>query len=146
MQVKTFKMARKAPFSELQRLVAEEMGVPLPAQRYWKWAARQNSTYRPAQVLKLESEDQPISVSGVVWRHPLPAWQAPPGSRQWLPARMAAAAGAAAAGVRRPEIVPAPLYPPPHRTHPPTHPPKTLPAPPRRRSRRRRLGGARGRA
>jgi hypothetical protein len=79
-QVKTFKMARKAPFSELQRLVAEEMGVPLPAQRYWKWAARQNSTYRPAQVLKLESEDQPISVSGVMALpaglagRQLPAW------------------------------------------------------------------------
>lgn len=63
-QVKTFKMARKAPFSELRRLVAEEMGVPLERQRFWKWAQRQNSTYRPAQVLRLDSEDQPISVSG----------------------------------------------------------------------------------
>ncbi|KAL4423841.1 hypothetical protein ABPG75_001142 [Micractinium tetrahymenae] len=60
-QVRTFKMARKAPFSELRRLVAEEMGVPPEKQRFWRWAQRQNSTYRPAQVLKLESEDQPIS-------------------------------------------------------------------------------------
>jgi len=56
-------MARKAPFSELRRLVAEEMGVPPEKQRFWRWAQRQNGTYRPAHVLKLESEDQPISVS-----------------------------------------------------------------------------------
>ena len=62
-QVKTFKMARKAPFSELRRLVADQMGVPLERQRFWRWAQRQNATYRPAQVLVLDSEDQPISVS-----------------------------------------------------------------------------------
>ena len=56
-------MPKKAPFSELRRLVAEQMGVPLAAQRFWKWLPRQNQTYRPAQVNKLESEDQPISVS-----------------------------------------------------------------------------------
>lgn len=62
-QVTTFKMARKAPFSELRRLVSERLGVPPEKQRYWKWSARQNETYRPAQPLVLESEDQPISVS-----------------------------------------------------------------------------------
>lgn len=49
-QVKTFKLARKAPFSELRKRVAEEMGVPPERQRFWKWAGRQNATYRPAQV------------------------------------------------------------------------------------------------
>lgn len=38
--------------------------VPPEKQRFWKWAARQNNTYRPAQVLRLEpGEDPPISVS-----------------------------------------------------------------------------------
>ncbi|KAI7840976.1 hypothetical protein COHA_005205 [Chlorella ohadii] len=61
-KVKTFKMSRKAPFSELQKRVHDEMGVPPEKQRFWKWAGRQNSTYRPAQVLHLEpGEDPPIS-------------------------------------------------------------------------------------
>ncbi|PSC73213.1 ubiquitin carboxyl-terminal hydrolase 12 [Micractinium conductrix] len=60
-QVKTFKMSKKAPFSELQRLVAEEMGVPVEQQRFWKWSQRQNGTYRPASVLKPEGPDTPIS-------------------------------------------------------------------------------------
>lgn len=66
-QVRTFKMARKAPFSELRRVVAEEMGVPADKQRFWRWSMRQNGTYRPSQVLRLESEDQPISVSSTGW-------------------------------------------------------------------------------
>lgn len=60
-KVKTFKMSRKAPFSELRQLVAKEMGVPAELQRFWKWAKRQNGTYRPALPLVVESEDQPIS-------------------------------------------------------------------------------------
>jgi hypothetical protein len=61
-QVTTFKLPRKAPFSEVRRRVAEELRVPPEQQRFWRWAARQNSTYRPAAPLVLESEDQAISV------------------------------------------------------------------------------------
>lgn len=68
-QVKTFKMARKAPFSELRRLVADEMGVPLDRQRFWKWASRQNQTYRPAQV-------------GVL--HMVLGWPGPPNQYRWV--------------------------------------------------------------
>jgi hypothetical protein len=57
-----FKLPRKAPFSELRRRVTEQLGVPPDQQRFWKWAGRQNATYRPVAPLVLESEDQPISV------------------------------------------------------------------------------------
>lgn len=60
-------MSRKAPFSELRQLVAKEMGVPAELQRFWKWAKRQNGTYRPALPLVVESEDQPISVRPARW-------------------------------------------------------------------------------
>ncbi len=55
-------MSRKAPFSELRQLVTKDMGVPAELQRFWKWAKRQNGTYRPALPLVVESEDQPILV------------------------------------------------------------------------------------
>lgn len=57
----TLKLPKKAPFSEVQRLVAERLGVPPDSQRYWKWQRRQNDTYRPAGLLALEGPDQAIA-------------------------------------------------------------------------------------
>ena len=62
LQVKTFKMPRKAPFGELRRRVAAELGVPLERQRFWRWAQRQNQTYRPAGLLR-DDDDTLLSVS-----------------------------------------------------------------------------------
>jgi ubiquitin carboxyl-terminal hydrolase 7 len=61
--VRTFKLLKKAPFSEVRRLVAEQLGVPPEQQRFWRWSQRQNGTYRPARPLELEREDAPVSVS-----------------------------------------------------------------------------------
>lgn len=60
-KVECFKMLRKARFSELVRKVQAALGVPAGAQRYWRWAARQNATLRPSAPLALEADDPPIS-------------------------------------------------------------------------------------
>ena len=59
--VATFKIAKKAPFSALQARVAERLGVPAERQRFWRWAPRQNGTYRPSAPLDIASPDAPIS-------------------------------------------------------------------------------------
>ena len=55
-QVKTMRVLKKAKFIELKEQVHVEMGAPLPLQRYWIWAKRQNHTYRPNRYLT-EVED-----------------------------------------------------------------------------------------
>lgn len=50
--VKTFKVKKKILFDDLRALVWEEFGVPVEQQRYWKWAKRQNETYRPASIIQ----------------------------------------------------------------------------------------------
>jgi ubiquitin carboxyl-terminal hydrolase 7 len=50
------RVLKKAKFIELKEQMQAEMGVPLPLQRYWVWAKRQNHTYRPSRHLT-EMED-----------------------------------------------------------------------------------------
>ena len=60
--MKTFKLLKKAPFSELRRAVEAELGVPAAAQRFWRWHGRQNGTYRPSSPLLVENEEAPVQV------------------------------------------------------------------------------------
>lgn len=60
-QVKSFRVPKATPFSEIQRRVAEEMGVPVASQRYWSWAKRQNVTFRPAK--PLDAAEEALTVS-----------------------------------------------------------------------------------
>jgi ubiquitin carboxyl-terminal hydrolase 7 len=60
----TLKLPKKAPFADVQRMVAERLGVAPEAQRYWVWSERQNKTYRPAAVLDVEGPEQSIAGAG----------------------------------------------------------------------------------
>jgi ubiquitin carboxyl-terminal hydrolase 7 len=56
------KVRRSATFAEVQRLVEERAGVPAAAQRFWRWAARQNATLRPSAPL-LGPADDPAALA-----------------------------------------------------------------------------------
>lgn len=44
-----------------QEEIAGEFGVPVEFQRFWKWAWRQNHTYRPMRPLTHEEELKPVT-------------------------------------------------------------------------------------
>lgn len=46
-----FRVQKQKPWGEFKEMIAQELGVPVEAQRYWVWAKRQNGTYRPSRVL-----------------------------------------------------------------------------------------------
>lgn len=45
----------------IQKQVAEELGVPVPSQRFWTWAKRQNGTFRPAKPLTAQEVQLTVS-------------------------------------------------------------------------------------
>ena len=50
-QVKALRVKKQMLFGDFRRMAAEELGVPLDRQRWWKWAKRQNGTLRPTSPL-----------------------------------------------------------------------------------------------
>ena len=50
-QVKALRVKKQMLFADFRRMAAEELGVPLERQRWWKWAKRQNGTLRPTSPL-----------------------------------------------------------------------------------------------
>lgn len=46
-----------------QEELSKEFGIPVESQRFWVWAKRQNSTYRPSRPLTMHEEN--IAVSGM---------------------------------------------------------------------------------
>ena len=60
-----FVLARKG-FYDLMMLswqeeLSKEFGIPVESQRFWVWAKRQNSTYRPSRPLTLQEERTAVS-------------------------------------------------------------------------------------
>ena len=49
-------MERQTTFLEFRQMLADDLEVPLEQQRFWTWARRQNSTYRPKSVLRAGDE------------------------------------------------------------------------------------------
>lgn len=59
----TFKVPKKTLFEDIQKEVECRLGVPLDKQRYWRWAQRQNQTYRPSfPPLPPSASSQPLAV------------------------------------------------------------------------------------
>ena len=41
--------------------LSKEFGIPVESQRFWVWAKRQNSTYRPSRPLNMQEENTAVS-------------------------------------------------------------------------------------
>ncbi|KAA3481509.1 ubiquitin carboxyl-terminal hydrolase 13-like isoform X3 [Gossypium australe] len=50
----------RAYFLSTKEEVAKEFGIPVPYQRFWLWAKRQNHTYRPNRPLTYQEEAQSV--------------------------------------------------------------------------------------
>ncbi|CAH8348830.1 unnamed protein product [Eruca vesicaria subsp. sativa] len=59
-KVKSFRIEKQTPFLLFKEEVAKEFGVPVQLQRFWFWAKRQNSTYRPNRPLLPHEELQMV--------------------------------------------------------------------------------------
>lgn len=46
----------------LQEEVAREFGIPVPFQRFWIWAKRENQTYRPDRPLTPHEETETVNL------------------------------------------------------------------------------------
>jgi len=42
--------------------LSKEFGIPVESQRFWVWAKRQNSTYRPSRPLNMQEENTAIGM------------------------------------------------------------------------------------
>ncbi|KAE9447957.1 hypothetical protein C3L33_20146, partial [Rhododendron williamsianum] len=60
-KVRSFRIKRQMPFNLFKGEVAKEFGIPVQFQRFWRWAKRQNNTYRPYRHLTPEEEARPVS-------------------------------------------------------------------------------------
>lgn len=63
MQVKALRVKKQMLFGDFRKLAAEELGVPVGKQRWWKWAKRQNGTLRPTS--PQEDADDALTVMDV---------------------------------------------------------------------------------
>lgn len=61
-KVQSFRVKKQVPFVLFKEQVATEFGIPVPCQRFWLWAKRQNHTYRPSRPLTPQEEIQSVGV------------------------------------------------------------------------------------
>ena len=61
-------MKKQMLFGDFRRMAAEELGVPMERQRWWKWAKRQNGTLRPTS--PLADADDALTVLNVCRARP----------------------------------------------------------------------------
>nr|XP_016444216.1 PREDICTED: ubiquitin carboxyl-terminal hydrolase 12-like [Nicotiana tabacum] len=59
-KVHSFRIQKQMPFNLFKEEVAKELGIPVPFQRFWIWAKRQNHTYRPNRPLSPQEELQTV--------------------------------------------------------------------------------------
>ncbi|CAI9765932.1 unnamed protein product [Fraxinus pennsylvanica] len=59
-KVHSFRIQKQMPFNLFKEEVAKELGIPVPFQRFWIWAKRQNHTYRPNRPLTPQEEAQTV--------------------------------------------------------------------------------------
>uniref|UniRef100_A0A7N0UUN3 ubiquitinyl hydrolase 1 n=1 Tax=Kalanchoe fedtschenkoi TaxID=63787 RepID=A0A7N0UUN3_KALFE len=59
-KVRNFRIQKQMPFNLFKEEIAKEFGIPVPCQRFWFWAKRQNHTYRPNRPLTPQEELQPV--------------------------------------------------------------------------------------
>uniref|UniRef100_A0A2P2MFP2 ubiquitinyl hydrolase 1 n=1 Tax=Rhizophora mucronata TaxID=61149 RepID=A0A2P2MFP2_RHIMU len=59
-KVHSFRIQKQMPFNLFKEEVAKELGIPVPFQRFWLWAKRQNHTYRPNRPLTPQEEAQSV--------------------------------------------------------------------------------------
>jgi ubiquitin carboxyl-terminal hydrolase 7 len=60
-KVTHIRVEKGAPFSAFKALAAEQLGVPVEAQRWWLWSKRQNATFRPSRAITAAEESTPVS-------------------------------------------------------------------------------------
>ena len=51
------RIPKQAPFSEVKSQVEAQLQIPINQQRYWMWATRENTTYRPSKTVSPEEEE-----------------------------------------------------------------------------------------
>ncbi|KAF5744940.1 hypothetical protein HS088_TW07G00521 [Tripterygium wilfordii] len=59
-KVRSFRVQKQTPFNLFKEEVAKEFGIPVQFQRFWRWAKRQNHTYRPNRPLTHIEEMQSV--------------------------------------------------------------------------------------
>ena len=53
-------MKKQTHFLEFHQMLADNLQVPLEQQRFWTWAKRQNSTYRPCSTLTAADDERQV--------------------------------------------------------------------------------------
>ena len=59
-QVKHYRVKKQTKFLEFRKMLADDLEVPLEQQRFWTWAKRQNSTYRPNNILTPADDERRV--------------------------------------------------------------------------------------
>ncbi|XP_020222198.1 ubiquitin carboxyl-terminal hydrolase 12 isoform X2 [Cajanus cajan] len=59
-KVQSFRIPKQMPFILFKEKYAKEFHIPVPCQRFWLWAKRQNHTYRPNRPLTPQEETRPV--------------------------------------------------------------------------------------
>ena len=60
LQVKHYRVKKQTKFLEFRQMLAGDLEVPLEQQRFWTWAKRQNSTYRPNNILTSADDERRV--------------------------------------------------------------------------------------
>ena len=60
LQVKHYRVKKQTKFLEFRQMLADDLEVPLEQQRFWTWAKRQNSTYRPNNILTPADDERRV--------------------------------------------------------------------------------------
>ncbi|KAK9819401.1 hypothetical protein WJX81_005916 [Elliptochloris bilobata] len=81
-QVKALRVKKQMLFRDFRQMAAEELGVPVERQRWWKWAKRQNGTLRPTS--PLADADNALTVMDVCRGGVASTAQAPTTMDLWL--------------------------------------------------------------
>eukprot|EP00891_Asterochloris_glomerata_P000046 jgi/Astpho2/46/Aster-07498 len=59
-KVKHYRVKKQTKFQEFRQMLADDLEVPLEQQRFWTWAKRQNSTYRPNNILTPADDEKRV--------------------------------------------------------------------------------------
>lgn len=55
-----FRLPKKTPFAEFRAIAAKSLGVPIERQRWWTFAPRRNTTYRPHAMVPESCDTLPV--------------------------------------------------------------------------------------
>ncbi|OEL23661.1 Ubiquitin carboxyl-terminal hydrolase 13 [Dichanthelium oligosanthes] len=61
-KINSFRAPKSMSINEVKEELSKEFGIPVESQRFWVWAKRQNSTYRPSRPLTFQEEKTAIGL------------------------------------------------------------------------------------